>query len=338
MTMRRATAAGAMVLAMMHAGAAAGSDPPATDTAPGSPVVFAPATISGPAHDSAPAFSPDGTSVYFTRSNAAQSTIFVSRRRGERWSEPQVAPFSGEWNDMEPAFAPDGSWLVFVSNRPAAAGGAPIEATYNGGVQKGGNLWRVERKGGGWSEPVRLPDAVNPNPSTFAPSVAADGSLWFMTTDATSGRFRLYRAPFRDGRYHAAEPLPFSDGGTTDVDPAVAPDESFVVFGSGRRPNVGIDLFIAFRDGDGWKEPVWLGERINSSGSDAEPRLGPDHATVYFSSERVVPVAFPRSRAQAQTDTARMLAWDDGNYNIWSVSLQPWLSSAKSSAPPRSQP
>lgn len=337
MTMRRATTA-VVMLAIMHAGAAAGSDPPAIDPPSASPVVFAPGTISGPAHDSAPAFAPDGATVYFTRSNAAQSTIFVSHRHGEHWSVPEVASFSGEWNDMEPAFAPDGAWLVFVSNRPPVAGGAPIEATYNGGAQKGGNLWRVERKGDGWSAPVRLPDVVNPNPSTFAPSVAADDSLWFMTTDATSGKFRLHRSAFRDGRYEVAKPLPFSDGSTTDVDPAVAPDESFVVFGSARRPKVGIDLFIAFRDGDGWREPVWLGDRINSRGSDAEPRLGPDHATLYFSSERVVPVAFPRARAQAEVDTARLLAWDDGNYNIWSVSLQPWLASARPSPAMPSKP
>src|SRR5690606_723357 len=104
----------------------------------------------------------------------------------------------------------------------------------------GGNLWRVDRDGDRWSDPVRLPDAVNPGPSTFAPSVAADGSLWFMAPDARSGKFRLYRSPFRDGRYEAAQALPFSDGRVSDVDPAVAPDESFVVFGSGRKPGRGI--------------------------------------------------------------------------------------------------
>lgn len=287
--------------------------------------VFAPGVISGPAHDSAPAFTPDGNTVYFGRSNPVQSTIYVSHRLGNHWSEPEVAPFSGAWNDMEPAFAPDGSWLVFVSNRPAQAGEPPIEATYNGNTQKGGNLWRVDRRGDGWSEPVRLPDTVNTNPSTFAPSIAADGSLWFMTTDRSSGKFRLYRSQFRDGRYETAQPLPFSDGLATDVDPVVAPDESFVVFGSGRMPKRSIDLFIAFRDSGKWGEPVWLGDAVNSPGSDAEPRLSPDLKTLYFSSERVVPVAFPRSQAQARKDTARMLAWDDGNYNIWSTSLRPWL-------------
>ncbi|HEU4663334.1 MAG TPA: hypothetical protein VFS55_04825 [Dokdonella sp.] len=339
MTLRWTTSVGAAACALLQSIGALAAGPgrdAAMPVAP--PAVFAPGTISGPAHDSAPAFTADGDTVYFTRSNAAQSTIVVSHRRGGHWSEPEVAPFSGEWNDMEPSFAPDRTWLVFVSNRPASAGGAPIEATYGGGTQKGGNLWRVERRGRGWGEPQRLPDAVNPSPSTFAPSVAADGSLWFMSTDPTSGKFRLYRSQFRNGAYEDAKPLPFSDGSTTDVDPAVAPDESFVVFGSGRKAGRSIDLFIAFHDRDGWGEPVWLGDRVNSPGSDAEPRLAADGATLYFSSERVVPVAFPRTRAQARADAARMLAWDDGNYNIWSVSLQPWLGSAQRAAAVRSQP
>ena len=289
------------------------------------PQVFAPGVISGPAHDSAPAFTPDGDSVFFSRSNPQQSTIFVSRRVAGRWSTPRIAPFSGEWNDMEPAMAPDGSYLVFVSNRPATAGAKPIEGQFNGAAHKGGNLWRVDRRGQGWRAPVRLPDAINTNTTTFAPSVASDGSLWFMTTDAKTLKFRLYRSQYRNGMFEAAQPLPFSDGTATDVDPAVAPDESFVVFGSGRMPKRSIDLFIAFRDNGRWGEPIHLGDVVNSPGSDAEARLDPDRRTLYFSSERTLPVAFPRSRAQANADSARMQAWDNGNYNIWSVSLTPWL-------------
>jgi len=305
----------------------------AAASAPVAPEVFAPGVISGPAHDSAPAFTPDGDTVYFGRSSAAQSTILVSHRTASGWSKPEIAPFSGEWNDMEPAMAPDGAYLVFVSNRPAVAGAPPIEGRFNGAVQKGGQLWRVDRRGDGWSAPVRLPDAVNANTTVFAPSVAADGSLWFMTTDAASGRFRLFRSAWRDGAYQAPAPLPFSDGSATDVDPAVAPDESFVVFGSGRRAGRGIDLFIAFRAGEGWGEPVWLGDAVNTPGSDAEPRLGADRRTLYFSSERTVPVAFPRSRAQARADEARMEAWDDGQYNIWRVPLAPWLDAHRAAAP-----
>ncbi|GAA0706731.1 hypothetical protein [Dokdonella soli] len=314
---RAVLASGLVISAISHAAE--------SSVAAAGPQVFAPGVISGPAHDSAPAFTPDGNTVYFGRSSAAQSTILVSQRAGSGWSVPQIAPFSGEWNDMEPAMAPDGSYLVFVSNRPASASGAPIEGKFNGGAQKGGNIWRVDRRGEGWNTPVRLPDAINTNTTTFAPSLAADGSVWFMTTDATSGKFRLYRSQYRNGAYEPAVALPFSDGSVTDVDPAVAPDESFVVFGSGRVPKRGIDLFIAFRDNGHWSEPVWLGDVVNSPGSDAEARLSPDHRTLYFSSERTVPVTFPRSRTQAIADHARMQAWDNGNYNIWSVSLAPWL-------------
>jgi hypothetical protein len=33
--------------------------------------------------------------------------------------------------------------------------------------------------------------------------------------------------------------------------------------------------------------------------TDDEPRLAPDHRTLYFSSDRVVPVHFPRTHEQA---------------------------------------
>lgn len=301
------------------------------------PTIFAAGTISGPAHDSAPAFDPAGDAVYFGRSSAQQSVILVSRRRTDGWSEPRIAPFSGSWNDMEPAMSPDGRFLVFVSNRPDRPGGPPVEGFYNGSPQHGGRLWRVERRGDGWGEPQLLPPAINRNGSTFAPSVAADGSLYFMRTDARTGRFRLYRARLQAGAYLPPEPLPFSEGDTTDVDPAVAPDQSFLVFGSGRLPGRGIDLFVAFRDGDGWTRPVSLGDDVNTSKSDAEPRLAPDGRTLYFSSERMVPVRFPRTREQARLDQSRMQAWDNGQYNIWQVPLAPLLDRARGRDAPQPQ-
>ncbi len=286
------------------------------------PTIFAPGILSGPAHDSAPAFTPSGDVVYFGRSNPQQSTILVSERRTDGlWSEPHIAPFSGIWNDMEPAMSPDGRFLVFISNRPDRENGPKVEGFYNGSKQNGGRLWHVDRQNHGWSAPTLLPTSVNTNASIYAPSVAADGSLYFMTPDAGSGKFRLFRAQSHDGSYLSAQPLPFSDGTATDVDPAVAPDESFLVFGSGRIANRGIDLFIVFRDGQDWGEPIPLGDDINTPKSDAEPRLAADGQTLYFSSERVVPVQFPRTPEQAQADVARMQSWDNGNYNIWQVPL-----------------
>ncbi|GAB3102233.1 hypothetical protein [Lysobacter terrae] len=286
------------------------------------PQVFSPGNISGPAHDSAPTFTPTGDTVYFGRSNPQQSVILVSDSdENGGWTKPEVAPFSGQWNDMEPAMSPDGNFIVFISNRPDAEGGAPVEGFFSGKSQKGGRLWRADRTRGGWSKPYRLPDRVNSGSSIYAPSVAADGSIYFMTTDKTTGRFRLYRSQYREGTYQSPTTLPFSDGSFTDVDPAISPDESFLIFGSSRKAGRGIDLFVVLRKADVWGEPVHLGDEINSPLSDAEPRLSPDGKDLYFSSERTLPVQFPRSEVQATEDTKRMEQWDNGNYNIWKVPL-----------------
>src|ERR1700761_7553910 len=145
------------------------------------PTVFAPGVISGPLHDSAPAFTPDGRTVYFTRSDGKDSTILVSHLDNGHWSAPVTAPFSGQWSDMEATMSPDGRFLVFISTRPKTPGGKPLDGFFMGRSfpSRGGNLWKVTWENGKWSAPVRLPDNVNRSDSTFAPSVAADGSLYF---------------------------------------------------------------------------------------------------------------------------------------------------------------
>jgi len=281
------------------------------------PAVFAPGVISGPLHDSAPAFTPDGNTVYFTRSDGANSSILVSHRLEGRWSEPQLAPFSGKWSDMEAAISPDGRFLIFISNRPKTPGGKPLDGFFMGRSfpERGGNLWKVTWENGKWSAPVRLPDNVNRSDSTFAPAIAADGSLYFMHPAADPKHFQLYRAASRRGGYDDPTSLPFSDGHVTDVDPAVAPDESFVVFGSSRSPARQIDLFIVFRDHGEWGTPIHLGNGVNSAGSDAEARLSPDHRTLYFASDRLADIELGTVRAD----------WDNGKYNIWQIPLAPWL-------------
>jgi hypothetical protein len=315
----------ALVLALFALGHAS----IAAATSGAAPEVFAPGVISGPAHDSAPAFSPDGREVYFTRSSSALSTILVSHRLAQGWSEPEVAPFAGQWLEMEPAFAPDGRYLVYASNRPDGDGGAAIDGFFNGAARpgKGARLWRVDRTPAGWGRPRLLPPEVNDGHAVYAPSVARDGSLWFMKPGG-DGRFQIFRAQADGAGFKPAQRMPFNEAGAASVDPAVAPDESFVVFSSNRKPALGMDLFIAFRQGDKWGCAIHLGEVVNSPGSDAEARLSPDAKTLYFASERTLDVAFPTTRQQAADALKRLQAWDDGNYNIWHVGLAPWLERA----------
>lgn len=231
--------------------------------------------------DASPAFSPDGHTVVFSRGDGAERRLYLAERTQGDWPSATLAPFSRDWMDLEPAMAPDGSYLVFVSNRPTRAGGAALDGYFNGKPRpgRGGNLWRVERSARGWERPQRLPAAINDGHSIFSPALAADGSVYFMKPDALSGKFRLYLSRMSKGRYGPASPLSFSDGSAGDYDPAVAPDQSFLVFSSSRPPSDanGSALFITFASGHGWSPPQPLGIR------GIEARLSPDLSTLYYS-------------------------------------------------------
>jgi hypothetical protein len=286
-------------------------------TPPATPEIFSPGVISGPAKEDSAAFTPDGNTIFFDRAQWPNAVIMVSHRAHGAWSQPQIAPFSGQWLDHDPAMAPDGSFLVYASSRPASDGGEPVKGA--------GNLWRVNRQKDGWSAPVRLPDTVNASTKTYAPSIAGDGSVYFQQWDEQTSQFHIWRSQQRDGTYLAAVRVALGDN-VHELDPAIAPDESFIVFDANDPAKPDHDrLFIAFREGDHWGKPTDLGDAVNARNNPWGAHLGADHRTLYFSSERTLPITFPRSREQAEKDLARMQAWDNGNENIWSVSLAPWL-------------
>ncbi len=302
-----------LIIAMLAARVLAAQDP----------VIFAPGIISGGSNELSPAFAPDCKSVWYTVDNGTEYAIVTSHIEHGHWTVPTVAEFSGYWRDLEATMAPDGSYLIFASNRPATAGGAPLDGNYGGSVRpgRGGNLWRVDRRGSGWSTPVRLPETVNANSSVFSPSIAGNGNLYFMKPDST-GSFQLYRSAYENGQYQPAARLPFSDSPYSSVDPAVAPDESFVVYSSDRPPTAknDDDLFIVFQHNGTWDTPVSLGPRVNSPTSEIEARLSPDSRTVYFTSKRVAPWT-PGTPVVID----RMRVWNNGLQHIWRADLSPWI-------------
>jgi len=288
----------------------------AADTPSVPPEIFAPGAISGPAGVDCLTFAPDGATVYFDQQAGWNGFIMESHRVGEGWSTPQIAPFSGQWQDHDPAMAPDGSFLVYTSNRAAVSGGPALH---------GGQLWRVDRRGDGWGQPQRLPDAVNVGSSVYAPSVAANGDVYYQRRDDATHEFHLYRTAWRNGHYQPPQRLALGEPAAHELDPAIAPDQSFIVFDANYAGKDKPDrLYIAFREGDGWSAPIDLGGAVNRY----EPwgsHLGPDGRTLYFTSNYTAKVSYPRSPAQARADLARMRAWDNGNNHIWRLSLAPWL-------------
>jgi Tol biopolymer transport system component len=171
---------------------------------------------------------------------------------------------------------------------------------------------------------------VNIGPRIFKPSVAADGTIYFLSI-GPKRTFVLYRSAYVSGSYRQAERLPFSTEATADVDPEIAPDQSFLVFASsGRRgkDDTKEHLYIVFNHRGTWGDVMplrYAGDDDNGSSNDNEPDLAPDGRTLYFSSDRVVPTTVPRSRERAIADLKRIDEWNNGNANVWTLSLAPWL-------------
>ena len=86
-------------------------------------LVFAPRVISTDAFEYGTAFTPDGSTVYFTRrpreadSDAEPpNTIYESHLQNGEWTAPRVAFFSGTYDDRDPFISPDGDRLFFLNS------------------------------------------------------------------------------------------------------------------------------------------------------------------------------------------------------------------------------
>src|ERR1700722_6717304 len=115
MMIRRIVASAA--LCFLVAGAANASG---VDCLP-SPTIFAPGSISGPANDGTPTFSPDGRTLFFNHYGATWGVMLESHRTAAGWSKAVIPPFSGPSLDVQPVFSPDGRTLVYASKRKIPA-------------------------------------------------------------------------------------------------------------------------------------------------------------------------------------------------------------------------
>jgi hypothetical protein len=247
--------------------------------------VAMPMTLDGIIHvdsDDTLAFTPDGNTVFFDRSAGTHKTVMIAHRVNGHWAQPKVASFSGQSFDQDPLVAPDGSYLLFNSDRPTTPGGKPLTQSYfaGGKTAPGSNIWRVDRTATGWGKPVRLGPTINNDAFIDFASLAADGTLYFIRWNTGEKAMHIWRATMKGGAYQTPERVILGDPKETLHDPAVAPDQSFIVFDSGKVKGGLGRLSIAFREGDHWGKPIDMGDTLNKDlpwGS----HLAPDGHNVY---------------------------------------------------------
>ncbi|RNI26897.1 hypothetical protein EFB08_10495 [Rufibacter latericius] len=123
-------------------------------------------------HDASPAFTNEGRTMIFARSNSGKKSgtanvdLYISQYKTGEWSEPRLASFNDPvaW-DSSPAFAPDGRTLYFSSDRRGGQGGRDI--------------WKTTLdEGGRFSRPENLGPTINTPGNESFPYVAADSTLY----------------------------------------------------------------------------------------------------------------------------------------------------------------
>lgn len=279
--------------------------------------------ISTGMQETSAALTPDGSTLYFTRSDFAEAddTIMVSQREGDRWSAPQVAVFSGQWHDSEPTLAQDGRRLYFVSNRPAHLGGTQIMAELSGRKFAGTNLWYVQQQAhGGWGAPVHVDGALNDGAMIYNPSVVANGDIYFSAHRPNSGKsYQIYVAHRRGDGYATPELLPLGELANNRMDPAVDPAGRFLIYAGNEGDALGsADIYIVFLEPDGrWSKPEHLGDDVNSRVLENAPSLGPAFGELFVSSNRRDEMHFPKPRETTATLQRRLQQPLNGSRNIW---------------------
>ncbi len=240
------------------------------------PEIFAPGIIcTKDKYELNSVFSPKGDEFFYEISTTTPEEkkqgkyfyiIMVSKLKNGVWTKPELAPFSGEYATMDMCFSPDGNRLYFTSDRPCLWDSSPKN-----------NIWYVERRDQGWSDPVILgPPVYLPEVRQGQVSMAANGTLYFRTGDD------LYYSKSINGNFSEAVKLseainsPYAEG-----KPFVAPDESHLIFIRYDMPESidgGRGLYISFRREDGsWTQA----KNTNIFGS--LPKITPDGKFFFFS-------------------------------------------------------
>ncbi|MCB0686074.1 MAG: OmpA family protein, partial [Saprospiraceae bacterium] len=124
-------------------------------------------------NEGAHCLSADGKMLVFTACNRKDGLgscdLYYALFDGQKWSAPaNLGPdVNTRYWDGQPSLSANGRTLYFSSERPGGKGGR--------------DLWKIDRKGGGWSQAVNLSSLNTPGNEEVPFVHAADESLYFMS-------------------------------------------------------------------------------------------------------------------------------------------------------------
>ena len=242
-------------------------------TPPGdSAVIFAPGIFSLPDRlESNIALSTDGKECYFgvleIKDRKVSYKIYQSKFANNKWTEQTEAPFSLNNNIGDPILSADGKKLYF---------------------NKEGDIWMIERSSEKWGIPKKLPSPINSNAYEGYITESADGVIYISSKrpEGFGGidNWRINRLP--DQSLQEENLGPIFNTSLFDYSPFIAPDGSYLIFGSYRARRDGL-LYISFNKGnDEWTTPINMnscGAKVNNTTAHhSNPSLSPDGKFLFF--------------------------------------------------------
>lgn len=240
---------------------------------------------SGPGHRFGTAISDSGDELYyavaFNDGGRFREEIRFTRFEAGKWTKPLPLLDEKKFKYVDPHLSPDGQRLYFIYTRPVGSS--------RGGRNAPFDIWYLNRKGDGWSEPVNIGMPISaPDANDYFVSLTSERSLYFGSNREEANNFDLFCSKVgADGRYLQPERLR-GDVNTDhyEADVFVSPDESYLIFSSnGRADGIGDgDLYVSFRSEDGsWSRGINMGKAINSSGNDFAPSVSRDGKYLFYS-------------------------------------------------------
>lgn len=225
----------------------------------------------------------DDNTAFFTKAllpTWRKMTILTSKKRKGIWQSPQIASFSGQYRDADPFISPDQTILLFISDRPSKYQSNPMDYSF----------WFVNYPFDKKNKPKLLEgqfySKTEGNP--VYPSMSLNKNLYYSAFNKKKKKSAIYKVENINGKYNTPQILSFNNDAFSDLDPIIAPDESFIVFVSKDRKGQGkSDLFVCFNNSGKWGKPVNLGKNINSWFDEGQPGISSDGKTLYFTSDRV---------------------------------------------------
>jgi len=246
------------------------------------PEIFAPEVITKAPHSVA-VFSPDGCEVFYVPWSTLK--METMKQINGIWTKPKTVSFALEYDAENPWFTADGTRMYFTSTRPLEAEGLKGKEKF---WQE--NIWYVDRKQDGWSEPVPLGPEVNSLDLHWQFSIDEQNKVLYFSASIgeSGGESDIYKSEFIDGRYTTPEKLGEAINTQGDEDtPFIASDGSYLVFTRKPGADTFADLYISFRNQDGsWMEAVSLGSPINSDAHEVCPVVTREGRYLFFISMR----------------------------------------------------